>query len=134
MFFVLVQGFAVLVAQHGCFPFNKPAFLHNLPHGGVGKGVAVVGFEGRIGAMEIVAVHLHGAVVVGAGVLAGFDVHFRCDTLDAQALAHWLYQKSWRCGNNYVVITALVEIPLFDVLLVFVPKLFHLLLLVGDKN
>ena len=84
--------------------------------------------------MEIVAVHLHGTVVVRSGVLASFDVHFRCDTLDAQALAHWLYQKSWRCGNNYVVITALVEIPLFDVLLVFVPKLFHLLLLVGDKN
>ena len=134
MFFVLFQGFAVLVAQHGCFALNKPAFLHNLPHWGIGKGVAVVGFERRIGAMEVVAVHLHGAVVVGAGVCAGVDVHFRCDTLDAQALAHWLYQKSWRCGNYHVVISALVEIPLFDVLLVFVPKLFYVLFLVGNKN
>ena len=134
MFFELFQWFAIFVAQNGCFAINKPTFLHHLPHWGIGKGVAVVGFEGCIWTVKIVTVHLHGAVVVGACVSAVVDVHFRCDALDAQALAHWFHQKSWRCGNNYVIILALVEIPFFDMLLIFVPKLFHVLFLVGDKH
>ena len=132
--FYTIDHLAILVAKGKLVLFYQPTLLGKFPHWSVGKRVAVVGCKWLVCKVEFIAINLHWAVVVRTVVLSSFDVHFRSNALDAEALAHWLYQKSGRCGNNQVVILALVEVPLFDVLLVLVPKLFYKTFFVGDKH
>lgn len=92
---VLLDGLAVFVTNNDFLILDKVARFGNLPHGGIGKGVAVKGFEWLVGKLSLVAVNLHWAVVVRAVVLPRFDAHFRRNALDAKAVANGLNQKSW---------------------------------------